>query len=183
MENRWKINKIGLLNYWWYDEEEFEFSDGRMILRGTNGSGKSVTMQSFIPLLLDGKKTPERLDAFGYKARKIEDYVLGYGDDIKEENTSYLYMEFCKKEINQYITIGMGLRGKRGQPITFWGFLINDGRRIGKDFFLYKDIDNKIPLTKLELRNRIGLGGKLVETQKEYMEMVNDNIFHFERKK
>ena len=180
MENRWKINKIGLLNYWWYDEEEFEFSDGRMILRGTNGSGKSVTMQSFIPLLLDGKKTPERLDPFGNKARKIEDYVLGYGDDIKEENTSYLYMEFCKKEINQYITIGMGLRGKRGQPITFWGFLINDGRRIGKDFFLYKDIDNKIPLTKLELRNRIGLGGKLVETQKEYMEMVNDNIFHFE---
>ena len=180
MENRWKINKIGLLNYWWYDEEEFEFSDGRMILRGTNGSGKSVTMQSFIPLLLDGKKTPERLDPFGNKARKIEDYVLGYGDDIKEENTSYLYMEFCKKEINQYLTIGMGLRGKRGQPISFWGFLINDGRRIGKDFYLYKDIDNKIPFTKKELANRIGVGGRVVESQKEYMEMVNDNIFHFE---
>ena len=23
-KNRWEINKIGLLNYWWYDEEEFE---------------------------------------------------------------------------------------------------------------------------------------------------------------
>ena len=33
MESRWKINKIGLLNYWWYDEEEFEFSDGRMIFK------------------------------------------------------------------------------------------------------------------------------------------------------
>ena len=180
MENRWKINKIGLLNYWWYDEEEFDFSDGRMILRGTNGSGKSVTMQSFIPLLLDGKKTPERLDPFGNKARRIEDYVLGYGDDIKEENTSYLYMEFCKPSTQNYITIGMGLRGKRGQPINFWGFLLNDGRRIKKDFFLYKEIDNKIPLTKLKLKNRIGLGGKVVETQKEYMEMVNENIFHFE---
>ena len=74
--NRWEINKIGLLNYWWYDEEEFEFQDGRMIIRGTNGSGKSVTMQSFIPLLFDGKKTPDRLDPFGNKARKIEDYVL-----------------------------------------------------------------------------------------------------------
>ena len=137
-------------------------------------------MQSFIPLLLDGKKTPERLDPFGNKARKIEDYVLGYGDSIKEENTSYLYMEFCKKETNQYLTIGMGLRGKRGQPISFWGFLLNDGRRIGKDFYLYKELDNKIPLTKLELKNRIGLGGKVVESQKEYMEMVNDNIFHFE---
>ena len=180
MENRWKINKIGLLNYWWYDEEEFYFSDGRMILRGTNGSGKSVTMQSFIPLLLDGKKTPERLDPFGNKARKIEEYVLGYGDDIKEENTSYLYMEFNKPNTENYITIGIGLRGKKGQPINFWGFLLNDGRRIKEDFFLYKEVENKIPLTKLELKNRIGLGGKVVETQKEYMEMVNENIFHFE---
>lgn len=180
MENRWKINKIGLLNYWWYDEEEFYFSDGRMILRGTNGSGKSVTMQSFIPLLLDGKKTPERLDPFGNKARKIEEYVLGYGDDIKEENTSYLYMEFNKPNTQNYITIGIGLRGKKGYPINFWGFLLNDGRRIKEDFFLYKEVENKIPLTKLELKNRIGLGGKVVETQKEYMEMVNENIFHFE---
>lgn len=178
--NRWQINKIGLLNYWWYDEEEFKFSDGRMILRGTNGSGKSVTMQSFIPLLLDGKKTPERLDPFGNKARKIEDYILGYGDDIKEENTSYLYMEFYKKEVNEYLTIGMGFRAKRGQPVTFWGFMINDGRRIGKDFYLYKELDNKIPLTKAELKNRISTGGKFVENQKDYMHMVNDNIFKFE---
>ena len=33
--------------------------------RGTNGSGKSVTTQSFIPLLLDGDKRPSRLDPFG----------------------------------------------------------------------------------------------------------------------
>lgn len=180
MEDRWRINKIGLLNYWWYDEEEFEFSDGRMILRGTNGSGKSVTMQSFIPLLLDGKKTPERLDPFGNKARKIEDYVLGYGDSIKEENTSYLYMEFYKKELDRYITVGMGLRGKKGQGVKFWGFVIKDGRRIGKDIFLYKDRGGKIPLTKQELRNLVLPGGEFVETQKDYAMAVNKNIFGFE---
>ena len=179
-ENRWEINKIGLINFWWYDEEEFEFADGRMILRGTNGSGKSVTMQSFIPLLLDGKKTPERLDPFGNKSRKIEDYVLGYGDHIKEENTSYLYMEFFKKETQNYLTIGMGLSAKKGQPVRFWGFMIKDGRRVGKDIWLYKELDNKIPLTKQELRNKIGEGGQIVETQKEYMQLVNDNIFGFE---
>lgn len=179
-ENRWEINKIGLINFWWYDEEEFEFSDGRMILRGTNGSGKSVTMQSFIPLLLDGKKTPERLDPFGNKSRKIEDYVLGYGDNIKEENTSYLYMEFFKKETQNYLTIGMGLSAKKGQPVRFWGFMIKDGRRVGKDIWLYKELDNKIPLTKQELKNKIGEGGQIVETQKEYMQLVNDNVFGFE---
>ena len=50
----------------------------------------------------------------------------------------------------------------------------------GKDFLLYKELDNKIPLTKQELRNKIGEGGKIVETQKEYMQLVNDNIFGFE---
>ncbi len=179
-ENRWEIKKIGLLNYWWYDEEEFEFSDGRLILRGTNGSGKSVTMQSFIPLLLDGNKSPERLDPFNTRARKIEDYILGYGDDIKDENTSYLYMEFCKKQTKQYLTIGMGLRAKKNSGVTFWGFLINDGRRIGKDFYLYKDLGNKIPLTKAELKNRIGEGGQVVDTTNEYAMMVNNNIFGFE---
>ena len=179
-KNRWEIKKIGLLNYWWYDEEEFEFADGRLILRGTNGSGKSVTMQSFIPLLLDGNKSPERLDPFNTKARKIEDYVLGYGEDIKEENTSYLYMEFYKKETKNYLTIGMGLRGKRNNGVSFWGFCIKDGRRIGKDFLLYKDIGNKIPLTKQELKNRIAEGGQVVDTQKEYAMMVNNNIFGFQ---
>ena len=179
-KNRWKINKIGLVNYWWYDEEELGFSDGRMILRGTNGSGKSVTMQSFIPLLLDGKRSSERLDPFGNRARKIEDYVLGYGNNIKDENTSYLYMEFVKDGTQNYRTVGIGLNGKKGQGVKFWGFIIKDGRRVGKDLFLYKDPSNKIPLTKLELKNRIGLGGEIVDTQKEYEKLVNDNIFGFE---
>lgn len=178
-ENRWEIKRIGLINFWWYDEEIFEFSEGRMILRGTNGSGKSVTMQSFIPLLLDGKKSPERLDPFGNKSRKIEDYVLGYGDGAKEENTSYLFMEFRKKETGNYVTIGMGLRAKKGQSVKFWGFLVKDGRRIGQDFYLYKKLEQKIPLTKQELKNRIEEGGQVVETQKEYMSLVNDTIFGF----
>ena len=46
-----KVSKIGLLNFWNYDEEEYEFYDGKLLLRGSNGSGKSVTMQSFIPLI------------------------------------------------------------------------------------------------------------------------------------
>ena len=50
---KWQINRAGLVDFWYYDEETFEFSEGRMLLRGSNGSGKSVTMQSFIPLLLE----------------------------------------------------------------------------------------------------------------------------------
>ena len=61
MNSKWQIYRVGLIDFWYYDEEEFYFLDGRMLLRGANGSGKSVTMQSFIPLLLDGNmKIPGR---------------------------------------------------------------------------------------------------------------------------
>jgi len=179
-QNRWIIERAGLINFWYYDEEEFNFSDGRLLLRGANGSGKSVTMQSFIPLLLDGNKSPERLDPFGSKARRIENYLLGDEESELEERTSYLYMEFKKKESGNYITIGMGFKAQRGKPIQSWGFAITDGRRIGHNFFLYKDIGDKVPLSKKELENRIGSGGRVVEAQKDYMKMVNDLLFGYE---
>ncbi|MHB8061882.1 MAG: TIGR02680 family protein, partial [Ruminiclostridium sp.] len=181
IKNRWTIHRIGLINFWYYDEQEFIFSNGKLLLRGSNGSGKSVTMQSFIPLLFDGNKSPERLDPFGSRARKLENYLLGEDDNLKTENTGYLYMEFIKPETGNYLTIGMGLRAKRGRPIEFWGFSINDGRRIGSDIQLYKNIGEKIPLSKIELRNRIGdNGGEVLEGQREYMEMVNKLLYGFE---
>lgn len=187
MNKRWMINRIGLLNFWYYDDEIFEFANGRLLLRGANGSGKSVTMQSFIPLLLDANKSPERLDPFGSRARKLEDYLLGE-EDINglDERTGYLFMEFKKEMEDNYITIGMGLKAKRHQNMDFWGFVILDGRRIGIDLFLYRIETGedgkrvKVPLTKKELKNRIGDGGEVVENQKEYMEMVNKYIFGFD---
>jgi hypothetical protein len=92
MKSRWMINRAGLVNFWYYDEEEFDFSGGRLLLRGANGSGKSVTMQSFIPLLLDGNKNPERLDPFGSRARRLEDYLLGEEDVSGVEERTGLHI-------------------------------------------------------------------------------------------
>ena len=179
LTSKWFINRIGLVDFWYYDEEEFWFRDGRLLLKGSNGSGKSVTMQSFIPLLLDGNKASERLDPFGTKARRLDNYLLEEGDG-REERTGYLYMEFKRKNSDTYTTIGMGLNAKRGKKLDSWYFCINDGRRIGKDFFLYKDMKDKIPYTKLELTNRIGQGGQVVTGQREYMKLVNDTLFGYE---
>ena len=66
MNSKWQINRVGLLDFWYYDEEEFDFLDGRMLLRGANGSGKSVTMQSFI--LSRTKPNPKRQIFFTFQA-------------------------------------------------------------------------------------------------------------------
>ena len=179
MSSRWQANKIGLVNFWYYDEQEFPFAKGRMLLRGSNGSGKSVTMQSVVPLLLDGNMSPERLDPFGTKDRKMSNYLLE-DDDGREERTGYLYLEFRRKESDTYLTIGMGMRARRGKSLDKWYFSLTDGRRIGKDFFLYKETGEKITLSKKELENRIAAGGRVFDRQAEYMEYVNRQIFGFD---
>ncbi|MFX3625117.1 MAG: TIGR02680 family protein [Ectobacillus sp.] len=187
MNDKWMLHRAGLLNFWYYDEEYFDFADGKLLLRGTNGSGKSVTMQSFLPVLLDGKKSPDRLDPFGSKARRMEDYLLGEKEVVdRDERTGYLFLEYKRQHSNQYITTGIGLRAKRQKNMEFWGFAILDNRRVGKDFFLYKEEKTgvrdvqKIPLTKKELENRLGAGGAFAHTQGEYMELVNKYVFGFE---
>lgn len=177
--SKWQISKVGLIDFWYYDEEEFDFLDGRMLLRGANGSGKSVTMQSFIPLLLDGNMRPERLDPFGSRARKMENYLLEEGDD-REERTGYLYMEFKRMKSEEYMTLGLGIRARKNKKLESWYFCITDNRRVGKDVFLYKDVDNRITCSKAELKNRIGDGGKVMETQGEYAACVNRLLFGFE---
>lgn len=175
----WIGNRIGLVDFWYYGDQEYEFMDGRMLLRGANGSGKSVTMQSFVPLLLDGNMRPERLDPFGSKARKMENYLLEE-DDTRDERTGYLYMEFKRKESDKYLTFGMGIRARKGKKLETWYFYIQDNRRVGRDFLLYKEGTQKLVLTKTELRNRIGDGGELIESQGDYERRVNELLFGFE---
>ncbi len=155
MKERWKMSRIGFVNFWLYDEEDFAFNDGKLLLRGQNGSGKSITTQSFIPFVLDGDRTPSRLDPFGSSDRKMEYYFLG--EEGKDESTGYLFLEFKKEEPGEYRTIGIGQRAKRGKPMDFWGFVILDGKRIGYDFWLYKEVgSSKIPYDKRELKSVLG---------------------------
>lgn len=181
-DSKWVMNRAGLLNFWYYDDEIFRFSDGKLLLRGTNGSGKSVTMQSFLPVLLDGKKSPDRLDPFGSKARKMEDYLLGEKDVVdRDERTGYLFLEYKKQDTDQYVTAGIGMQAKRHKGIKSWYFLITDNRRIGYDFQLAQEhLGDRVPFSAKELENRIGQGGYVVHSQKEYMELVNKYVFGFQ---
>lgn len=181
-QQKWVANRVGLVNFWYYDDQIFEFSNGRMLLRGSNGSGKSVTMQSVLPVLLDGRTDPRRLDSFKSRSRSMEDYLLGE-EQISgiNERTGYLYMEFKRQDAERYITIGIGLQAKRGSVLTKWYFGITDGRRIGQDFSLYDVLSGGEyqPLSKRQLINRIADGGKVMTSQKEYQQFVNDRLFGF----
>lgn len=180
MSERWTMNRIGFVNFWLYDVDEFTFEDGKLLLRGQNGSGKSITTQSFIPFILDGDRTPSRLDPFGSGDRRMEYYFLG--EEGKEESTGYLYLEFKKTESEECRTIGIGQRARKGKPMDFWGFVILDGRRIGYDIWLYKEVgSSRIPLDKAELKKVLGEDTPFTDVPREYKELVNKYLFGFSR--
>ena len=180
MSERWKMNRIGFVNFWLYDEEDYEFADGKLLLRGQNGSGKSITTQSFIPFVLDGDRTSSRLDPFGSSDRRMEYYFIG--EEGKDESTGYLYLEFKKADSEEYRTIGIGQRAKRGKPMDFWGFVILDGRRIGTDMKLYKEVgSNRIPYDRREMKAVLGEGNFFTDSQSEYKKHVNQYIFGFRK--
>lgn len=173
--SKWHMHRLGLVDFWYYVNEEFPFKDGHMLLRGSNGSGKSVTMQSFIPLLLDGNKSSERLDPFGTRSRKIENYLLEEGGE-RTDRIGYLYLEFKRSDSEVYKTIGMGLHAKQGRPLVSWYFVIEDNLRINRDVQL---LDHNLAITKQVLKNRIG-DTQVMDSQKEYMDRVNQALFGFE---
>lgn len=180
--SKWRLNKVGLVNFWYYQNQEFVFADGKMLLRGSNGSGKSLTMQSLFPVLLDGVTTPARLDSFGSRARKMEDYLLGEkGVSDRDEGIGYLYMELKREDREEYITCGIGLSGKRGSNLIKWYFALEDNSRIGEDFSLVEQVgaDEYTPLTKVKLKNRLENRGKLFDRQEDYKEYINQQIFGF----
>ena len=180
-EKRWKMNRLGFVNFWLYDNETFDLADGKLLLRGQNGSGKSITTQSFIPFILDGDRTPSRLDPFGSNDRKMDYYFLG--DNEKDDVTGYLFLEFRKEQTDEYRTIGIGQRAQRGKPgLAFWGFILKDGRRIGIDLNLFRETGGvRIPLNKRECRELIeeNNGNLFLESQNEYKKAVNQSLFGF----
>ncbi len=49
---RWQPLRLGLVELFHYDSEEFWFRDGHLLLRGNNGTGKSKVLSLTLPFLI-----------------------------------------------------------------------------------------------------------------------------------
>jgi uncharacterized protein (TIGR02680 family) len=183
---RWQPYRAGFLNFWEFLDDTFYFRNGKLMLHGHNASGKSVASSCIVPMLLDGNRKPERLDAFSTKSRKLDEFMLGEPDEEfkQSERTGYIFLEYRRKGSSQYLTTGMGIKAKRGGKLDTWYFIITDNRRIGKCLSLYHPITvegeiQKVPLTKQELERLIDHGGEVFEQARAYAQKVNQYLFKF----
>src|ERR1700760_3972281 len=87
---RFRLHRAGIRNVWQYDEQEFAFGDGRLLLRGKNGAGKSKALEMLLPYLLDGDS--RALDATGTGRTTLVWLML---DGFEQTNRlGYLWVEF-----------------------------------------------------------------------------------------
>lgn len=192
--NRWQIQKIHLLNYWKFVNETFELKNGKIFITGQNASGKSNIIQLF-PFMLNGDKSSKSLSATGVKqSRKMSFYYMPRdekGNIIKGESGQfgYICLEFKKKFTEQYLTLCVGqryvLNNQGNENLVFVAFILKDGRRIGKDFILYrKEFDKIIPYSFDELRKILNLKNEdIFRTRKEYLTAINRELFGFRSNK
>ncbi|MER6561308.1 TIGR02680 family protein [Streptomyces sp. NPDC001027] len=91
--SRWQPHRAGILNVWRYYDETFTFHQGRLLLRGQNGTGKSKALELLLPFLFDASLRPNRLSTFGGSERTMHWNLLGEGASGKTR-VGYAWMEF-----------------------------------------------------------------------------------------
>jgi uncharacterized protein (TIGR02680 family) len=90
--SRFRLTRAGIHQVWQYDDE-FAFGDGRLLLRGKNGAGKSKALEVLLPFLLDGDT--RRLDAAGGGKTSLKWLMLD-GWTAGTNRLGYLWAEFTR---------------------------------------------------------------------------------------
>ncbi|WP_017574812.1 TIGR02680 family protein [Nocardiopsis kunsanensis] len=153
--DRFQPSRAGIINVWDYVDEEFAFADGRLILRGHNGSGKTKALEVLFPFVLDGHTDARRLDPFSGQNRTMKSNLLYRGD---ESAYGYVWMEFARApretgNAPDTVTLVIGLRAHKHRDGVTPSFFVTD-RRMGVDFGLLAS-DGR-PLTERQLKAALG---------------------------
>ncbi|GLU49267.1 TIGR02680 family protein [Nocardiopsis ansamitocini] len=160
---RYRLQRAGILNVWQYDDHVFEFADGRLLLRGRNGAGKSKALEMLLPFLLDGDA--RRLDTTGTSRTSLRWLMLegrtateSGGDAVPEDGDTtlgYLWVEFGGRGADgaaRTRTLGAAITASAAQPEARAMFFVTD-RRIGDDLSLSVD-GHPLPIERL--RTEVG---------------------------
>ncbi|MYY07654.1 TIGR02680 family protein [Streptomyces sp. SID4919] len=122
LRSRWQPLRIGLVDLFHYDVEEFHFKDGRLLLRGNNGTGKSKVLALTLPFLLDGDLTSRRVEPDGDPGKRMEWNLLLGGEHPHSERLGYTWIEFGRVDEStgerHFRTLLCGLKAVSGRGIA-----------------------------------------------------------------
>ena len=174
-EIRFKPVRAGIINLWDYFDEEFVFADGRLALRGHNGSGKTKALEVLFPFVLDGSLDARRLDPFSGENRTMKANLLYRGQDSEH---GYVWMEFARP--GETVTLVVGLSAHKNMDRPRPSFYVT-GKRMGIDFGLLS-ADSR-PLTAKQLTAILGRDAHYGDKRGAYQDAVDARLFGLGRER
>jgi uncharacterized protein (TIGR02680 family) len=173
-KTRWQPLRLGLIELYHYDVEEFWFDVGHLMLRGNNGTGKSKVLSLTLPFLLDASLSSARIEPDADPKKRM-DWNLLMGGKF-DRRTGYAWLEFGRVDADgaaRFVTLGAGLRATAGRPhVDSWFFLTE--QRVGEDLALVDD--NNAVATRDRLSEALG-GRGLYTTARDYRRAVDERLF------
>ena len=173
---RWQPLRLGLVELFHYDSEEFWFRDGHLLLRGNNGTGKSKVLSLTLPFLFDGQLKSSRIEPDGDPGKKMAwNLLLGRHD----RRMGYTWIEFGRVGEDaepQYLTLGCGLHAVAARPQVDSWFFVLEQQRIGHDVWLTSP--QRVVLTRERLKEAIQAQGQVFDTAVAYRRAVDERLFH-----
>lgn len=178
---------MGVINLYEYANEVFVFEDGKLVIKGANGVGKSRALELTFPLLLEGNIAEYRVDTSGKQGRPFA-WNLSLGD-VYTRRVGYVWLETLmpvgEDGETEYVTVGMGASGGQsgGSQTTdsTWFFLLR-GARILDPARGVGEIDlapDGQPLSRRALGGALGPSGRTFTAAMDYRRAVNDALFGF----
>src|SRR6267154_2377581 len=173
---RWQPLRLGLVDLFHYDSEEFWFRDGHLLLRGNNGTGKSKVLSLTLPFLFDAQLKSSRIEPDGDSSKKMSwNLLLGK----HERRMGYTWIEFGRLAQDgrpQYLTLGSGLLAVAARNhVDSWFFVLEDWR-VGQDVWLTSP--QRTVLTREKLREALADHGQVYDTAVSYRRAVDEHLFH-----
>lgn len=174
---RWQPLRAGLVDLFYYDVEEFRFHDGRLLLRGNNGAGKSKVLALLLPFLLDGDLSAHRVEPDADPKKRMEWNLLLGGDHPHPERLGYTWLEFGRRREDggaEFCTIGCGLKAVTGRGIAKHWFFVTD-QRVGTELSLLDATRTALSFNRL--RDAVSGRGSVHEHQGNYRRAVDEALF------
>jgi uncharacterized protein (TIGR02680 family) len=175
--SRWQPLRAGLVDLFYYDVEEFRFRDGRLLLRGNNGTGKSKVLALLLPFLLDGDLSPHRVEPDADQKKRMEWNLLLGGEHPHPERLGYTWLEFGRLTEDgtpAFRTLGCGLKAVAGRGIARHWFFVTE-QRVGEELALVDA--TRTALSRERLGEALAGRGTVHDRARNYRRAVDEALF------
>ena len=182
---RWEPLRAGIIGVWQYEDQEFLFERGRLVLQGRNGAGKTKVLEVLFPFVLDARNDPWRLAPGGGDGRTMRWNLLELekdGTSVHKRRDGIVWLEFGRRSHTgavEFCTVGARMLASSGKPKVDISYFMTD-RRPGEELALLVPLADRpglVPVSLRALAEAIDGHGRVFESATAYRAAVDERLF------